>query len=48
VAIASIGVAALVYVGVLKLLGLDAEERHVIDVVKARATSLIKRGSGPR
>lgn len=42
-AICGLAIGALIYISILKVLGLDPEERHVIDVVKTRATSIIKR-----
>jgi len=40
---AGICVAAAVYLGVLRALGLDPEERHVLDRIKARALALRRR-----
>jgi O-antigen/teichoic acid export membrane protein len=44
-AASGLAVAFVIYVSILKVLGLDPEERHVIDVVKARALSMVKRGT---
>lgn len=42
-ALSGLVVSGMLYLSILKVLGLDPEERHVIDVVKARVTSMIKR-----
>jgi O-antigen/teichoic acid export membrane protein len=42
-AVAGLASAGIVYLGVLKLIGLEAEERHVIDEVKARLFGAFKR-----
>ena len=42
-ALGGLAAGGLIYISILKLLGSDPEERHVIDVVKARATTMIKR-----
>lgn len=42
--VAGIVVAAMVYVAVLRLLGLNAEERYVLDRMKARVAGSLRRG----
>jgi O-antigen/teichoic acid export membrane protein len=43
-AVAGLVAAGVVYVSVLKILGLEAEEKHVIDEVKKRVLGALKRG----
>lgn len=42
--VAAVGlvIGGLIYVSILGVLGLDPEERHVVDVLKARAASIVK------
>jgi hypothetical protein len=42
-AVVGLTISALIYISILKVLGSDPEERHVIEVFKARASSMIKR-----
>ena len=42
-AVVGLSIGALIYISILKVLGSDPEERHVIEAIKARATSMIKR-----
>lgn len=44
-AVGGLVIGGLIYLSILRILGLDPEERHVINVVKGRVISLIKRRS---
>ncbi|MGH2826063.1 MAG: hypothetical protein ACRDKF_03730, partial [Actinomycetota bacterium] len=44
-AVGGLVIGGLIYLSILRILGLDPEERHVIDVVKGRVITLVKRRS---
>ena len=42
VAVIGLVIGGLTYISILSVLGLDPEERHVVDVLKSRAASIVK------